>query len=199
MTRLSFLVSRFLAAACLCFAASAFADYPQVEINTTAGKMVFELYPDKAPKTVANFLQYVKDGQYSGTIFHRVIRGFMAQGGGYDKNFKEKPTRDPIVNEANNLLKNDYGTIAMARTQDPNSAKAQFFINVRNNTDLNFRDSTRSGIGYTVFGKMISGEETLGRIEGVPTGDGGPFTSDVPQTTIMIESVKLLNPDYSKK
>jgi peptidyl-prolyl cis-trans isomerase A (cyclophilin A)/peptidyl-prolyl cis-trans isomerase B (cyclophilin B) len=172
----------------------ALAANPIVEIQTTAGTIRVELYTDKAPKTVENFLQYVNDGFYTGTIFHRVIRGFMIQGGGYDKNFKEKKTRAPIPNEAGNGLHNEPGTIAMARTSDPNSAMAQFFINVGSNTFLNFHDPSPEGIGYAVFGKVISGLDVVYRIATVPTSDAGPFPKDVPQIPIMIESIKVVQP-----
>ena len=160
---------------------------PVVEIKTSQGVIVVELNPDKAPNTVANFLQYVKDGHYTGTIFHRVISNFMIQGGGMDKDFKEKPTRAPIKNEANNGLTNNIGTIAMARTGDPHSAKAQFFINVAKNDSLNYTDQSERGWGYTVFGKVIKGMDVVERIARMPT-DGG----DVPLQTITIESVTLL-------
>lgn len=160
---------------------------PVVEIKTSQGVIVVELNPDKAPNTVANFLQYVKDGHYTGTIFHRVISNFMIQGGGMDKDFKEKPTRAPIKNEANNGLTNNVGTIAMARTGDPHSATAQFFINVAKNDFLNHTDSSERGWGYTVFGKVVKGMDVVERIARMQT-DGG----DVPLQTITIESVTLL-------
>ena len=147
---------------------------PQVELKTNRGAIVIELYPDKAPKTVANFLQYVKDGQYNGTVFHRAIDGFMIQGGGFDRDMKQRPTRAPVDNEAANGLKNDYGTIAMARTSDPHSATAQFFINVKNNDFLNFREPTAQGYGYTVFGKVVSGMDVVDKIAKVPTSNAGP-------------------------
>jgi peptidyl-prolyl cis-trans isomerase B (cyclophilin B) len=172
----------------------ALAANPIVEIQTTAGNIRLELYPDKAPVTVENFVQYVNEGFYTGTIFHRVIRGFMIQGGGFDKNFKEKKTRPPIVNEAGNGLRNEPGTIAMARTPEPNSAMAQFFINIGTNEFLNFRDRTPEGIGYAVFGKVISGLEVVYRIATVPTSDAGPFPKDVPQIPIVIESIKVVPP-----
>lgn len=160
---------------------------PVVEIKTSQGVIVVELNPDKAPNTVANFLQYVKDGHYTGTIFHRVISNFMIQGGGMDKNFKEKPTRAPIKNEANNGLTNGVGTIAMARTGDPHSAAAQFFINVIKNDFLNYTDQSERGWGYTVFGRVVKGMDVVERIARLPT-DGG----DKPLQTITIESVTLL-------
>ncbi len=196
MTRISaFAAALILAAATL----PAFAANPQVEIKTTAGTMVVELFPEKAPKTVQNFLRYVKEGTYNGTIFHRVIPGFMVQGGGFDKSYQQKPVHEPIQNEAGNGLKNDYGTLAMARTNDPHSATDQFFINAKDNDFLNYRESSRQGYGYTVFGKLVSGQEVMVKIEGTPTGAGGPFPSDVPQTMVVIESARLLTPDTDKK
>ena len=138
-------------------AANSHAANPQVELKTNLGNITIELYPDKAPKTVDNFLRYVKDGYYKGTIFHRVIPGFMIQGGGFDKSFKQKPTRQPVENEAANGLKNEMGTVAMARTSEPHSATAQFFINVANNSFLNYTSPTARGYGYTVFGKVHQG------------------------------------------
>ena len=168
-------------------AQTAVAADPQVELKTNRGVVVIELYPDKAPKTVANFLQYVKDGHYDGTIFHRVIDSFMIQGGGFDKDMKQKATRAPIQNEAANGLKNDYGTIAMARTPDPHSATAQFFINVKDNTFLNYRDATPQGYGYTVFGKVIAGMDVVDKIAKVPTG-----SRDVPREPVVIESATVV-------
>ena len=179
-------------------AANSPTSHPQVEIKTNLGKVVLELYPDKAPKTVDNFLHYVKDGHYTGTIFHRVIPGFMIQGGGFDKTFKQKSTRPPVENEAGNGLKNEIGTVAMARTTDPHSATAQFFINVANNTFLNHTSPTPRGYGYTVFGKVIEGMDVANRIAAVPTGSGGPFPTDVPKETIVIEEVRLIaNPSLA--
>ena len=168
------------------------ASRPQVEIKTSLGRVVVELYPDKAPKTVDNFLRYVKDGYYKGTVFHRVIPGFMIQGGGFDKAFRQKPTRQPVENEAGNGLKNETGTIAMARTSDPHSATAQFFINVANNTFLNHTAPTPQGYGYTVFGKVIEGMDVVNQIAAKPTGPEGPFPGDVPKETIVIEEIKLI-------
>ena len=155
-------------------AEAALAADPRVELKTNRGAIVIELNQAKAPKTVANFLQYVKDGHYNGTVFHRVIDGFMIQGGGFDKDMKQKPTRGTVENEAANGLKNDYGTIAMARTPDPHSASAQFFINVKNNDFLNFREPTPQGYGYTVFGKVVSGMDIVDKIAKVPTGKRRP-------------------------
>lgn len=171
---------------------TAYAANPQVEIKTNFGNIVLELYPDKAPKAVGNFLSYVKDGYYTGTVFHRVIPGFMIQGGGFDKTLKQKPTRQPIENEAANGLRNDIGTVAMARTSDPHSASAQFFINVANNAFLNHTAPTQQGYGYTVFGKVIKGMEIVNRIADAPTGPAGPFPSDVPNVTVVIEEIKLI-------
>jgi cyclophilin family peptidyl-prolyl cis-trans isomerase len=179
--------------AMLAVAAPALAADPRVELKTSMGTIVLELYPDKAPKTVANFLQYVKEGHYDGTQFHRVIDGFMIQGGGFDKDFREKPTRPPIANEAANGLKNDYGTIAMARRPDPDSATAQFFINVSNNDPLNYRDATRQGFGYAVFGKVVSGMDVVDKIAKVATGNRGRF-QNVPQEPVIIESASIVNP-----
>jgi peptidyl-prolyl cis-trans isomerase A (cyclophilin A) len=164
---------------------------PQVLIKTSEGEIVVELYPDKAPKSVANFLQYVDDDHYDGTIFHRVISGFMIQGGGfgadfYDGNLQTRKTRAPIEIESNNGLKNDRGTIAMARTGDPNSATSQFYINVVDNDSLNYPG--HDGYGYTVFGRVIEGMDVVDRIRKVPTGTVGPFR-DVPREPVLIESV----------
>jgi len=169
---------------------------PQVDVRTSAGTIRLELYPAKAPKTVENFLQYVKDGHYNGTVFHRVIDGFMIQGGGFDNAFRQKKTRDPIPNEAQSAvkggLKNDVGTIAMARTADPSSATAQFFINVNDNAFLNWGDPRSDGNGYAVFGKVVSGMDVVTKIAKTPTGGGGPFPRDVPKTPIVIESMTLV-------
>lgn len=160
-----------------------------VEMKTNIGNVVLELYPDKAPKTVENFLHYVDSGFYKNTIFHRVIPNFMIQGGGFDTTFNQKPTRSPIQNEAANGLKNEVGTIAMARTTDPHSATAQFFINVANNGFLNYKTPNQNGYGYTVFGKVISGIDIVQKIASIPTGSGGPFPGDVPKTSIIIEDM----------
>lgn len=177
----------FLASLLLCLnSLSIAADNPQVIIKTSLGNISVELYPDKAPKTVANFLQYVDDGFYSNTIFHRVIDGFMIQGGGFSPIFERKPTRPPIMNEADNGLKNVRGTIAMARTFDPQSATAQFYINVVDNPNLDFKDKTPRGWGYAVFGKVIKGMDVVDAIKSQPTGPGGPFQRDVPKTPVII-------------
>lgn len=166
---------------------------PLVEIKTSQGAIIVELNSQRAPKTVANFLQYVKDGQYSGTIFHRVISGFMIQGGGMTPNMDEKPTRAPIRNEADNGLTNSLGSIAMARTGDPHSATAQFYINVANNTSLNYTDPSERGWGYTVFGRVVQGMDVVQRIARMPTDSG-----DVPMQTVVIESVKIIDAPASK-
>jgi peptidyl-prolyl cis-trans isomerase A (cyclophilin A) len=165
----------------------------KVLIKTSLGDMEAELYADKAPKTVANFVQYVNDKHYDGLIFHRVIPGFMVQGGGYDVQYKEKKTRAPVAHEGRQALaaglKNTVGTLAMARTNDPQSATAQFFINVVDNA---FLDPSFQSFGYTVFGKVTSGMDVLQKIRTTPTGSGGPFSSDVPRTPVLIQSITLL-------
>ena len=172
---------------------SAFAAGPQVEIKTNLGTIHLELSPDKAPKSVENFLKYVKGGHYKSTVFHRVIPGFMIQGGGFDQSYREKPTMAPIQIESSNGLKNSIGTVAMARTSDPNSATAQFFINVSDNAFLNYTAPNDRGYGYTVFGKVIGGMDVVNKIAATPTGAGGPFPGDVPKTPIIIEDVRLLS------
>jgi peptidyl-prolyl cis-trans isomerase A (cyclophilin A) len=195
---------------------------PRVKFTTTAGEFVVEVYPDKAPKTVENFLQYVKDKHYDGTIFHRVIENFMVQGGGFDAKFSERKTRAPVVHEGREALskggpKNVVGTLAMARTNDPQSATAQFFINVKDNSFLDptlippgdpvprfeyqgriYENTPRANLvnapqlfGYTVFGKVVSGMEVIQKIKVTPTGAGGNFPSDVPKTTVLILSATL--------
>jgi cyclophilin family peptidyl-prolyl cis-trans isomerase len=164
---------------------------PKVEIKTSAGLIVAELYQDRSPKTVANFLQYAKDGFYDGTIFHRVIDNFMIQGGGFDKSMREKRTRGPIENEATNKIRNDVGTLAMARTPQPHSASAQFFINLKDNDFLNFREPTTQGFGYAVFGKVTQGMDVVQKIAKVKTGRSGPH-ADVPVEPILIESIAIV-------
>lgn len=176
----------------LCVSLNAQAANPVVEMKTNLGSITLELYADKAPKTVANFLSYVKTGHYQGVIFHRVIDGFMIQGGGYDANLREKEPAAPIQNEANNGLKNEPYTLAMARTSNPHSATAQFFINVANNDALNHSAPTAYGWGYAVFGKVIKGQDVVMKISKLRTGAKGTFPSDVPQQTVMIEDIKLL-------
>ncbi|MBK6359723.1 MAG: peptidylprolyl isomerase [Comamonadaceae bacterium] len=199
------------------------ADAPRVKFTTTAGDFVIEVYPDKAPKTVENFLQYVKDKHYDGTIFHRVIDNFMVQGGGFDAKYVQKPTRAAVTHEGRDALakggaKNVVGTVAMARTNDPHSATAQFFINVKDNPFLDptpippgdpvprfeyqgrvYENTPRAQLmnapqlyGYTVFGKVVSGMDVVNSIKATPTGAGGPFPSDVPKTPIIINSATLV-------
>jgi peptidyl-prolyl cis-trans isomerase A (cyclophilin A) len=196
---------------------------PRVKFTTTQGEVVIELYADKAPKTVANFLQYVNDKHYDGTIFHRVINNFMVQGGGYDSQYREKATRAPVRHEGREALeaggpRNVVGTLAMARTNDPHSATAQFFINVKDNGFLDptpippgdpvarfeyggrtYNNVPRANLenspqlfGYTVFGRVVSGMEVVDRIKNLPTGSGGPFPTDVPRTPVIIQSATLL-------
>jgi peptidyl-prolyl cis-trans isomerase B (cyclophilin B) len=165
---------------------------PQVELRTSAGAIVVELDPAKAPQTVENFLQYVKDGHYQGTLFHRVMPGFMIQGGGFSADFKEKPTRKPVRNEASNGLQNEPGTIAMARTSEPHSATAQFFINLVDNRPLNFRFPTQEGYGYAVFGKVVKGMDVVQRIAKMPTGPGPGVHQNVPVKPVVIESARIL-------
>lgn len=162
---------------------------PHVALKTSMGEIVLELDPEKAPQSVANFLQYVNSGYYKGTVFHRVIDGFMIQGGGFDKNMKQKATKAPIKNEAQNGLQNVTYSIAMARTGDPHSATSQFFINVNNNGALDYPG--RDGFGYTVFGKVVSGMDVVDKIKVVPVTDKGPH-QNVPVTPVVIESVTLL-------
>ena len=162
-----------------------------VTIATTVGQITLELDADNAPKTVENFLAYASSGFYDGTIFHRVINNFMIQGGGFTTDMEQKPTQAPVDNEANNGLKNERGTIAMARTQDPHSATAQFFINVQDNDFLNHTGENMQGWGYTVFGKVTQGEEVLDKIRCVQTGSQGGH-QDVPTDPIIIESISII-------
>jgi peptidyl-prolyl cis-trans isomerase B (cyclophilin B) len=164
---------------------------PRVLLETSKGRIVLELNAEKTPKTVKNFLDYVKAGHYNGTIFHRVIPGFMIQGGGFQPDMSEKPTRPPIQNEADNGLKNERGTIAMARTPDPHSASSQFFINVANNTSLNHRNKTPQGWGYAVFGKVVEGMDVADAIVKVPTTTKGPY-GDVPIQPIVLKKASVL-------
>ena len=163
----------------------------RVQMNTTFGSMTLELDGEKAPKTVANFVNYANDGFYNGTIFHRVINNFMVQGGGFDTNMQQKPTAEPVENEADNGLANDFGTIAMARTMDPNSATAQFFINVKDNDFLNHTGKNMQGWGYCVFGKVVEGEAVLDKIRSVATGNSAGH-QDVPLESVVIESVSVI-------
>jgi len=167
------------------------AEHPRVALDTSLGRIVIELDAQKAPKSVANFLAYVRSGFYDGTIFHRVIRGFMIQGGGLDQQMTKKPTRPPIPNEAANGLRNTRGTVAMARTNDPNSATAQFFVNTVDNRSLDFRDATVAGYGYAVFGRVVEGMDVVDAIEKVPTtsrqGNG-----DVPVEPVVIRKATVV-------
>src|SRR2546427_12977218 len=188
MHRISTLVLLLLAVS------GAWAQHPRVEFKTSMGSFALELYADKAPKTVANFIQYVNSGFYNGTIFHRVIDGFMIQGGGFELGMREKTTRAPIENEAGLALKaglrNENGTVAMARTPDPHSATAQFFINVKDNGFLDYREASPQGYGYTPFGRVVEGMDTVVKISRVPTATSGQH-GNVPQKPVVIESVKL--------
>ena len=188
MLRIPTLVLLLLAIPC------AWAQNPRAEFKTSVGGFALELYADKAPKTVANFVQYVNSGFYNGTIFHRVIDGFMIQGGGFEPGMREKTTRSPIENEAGLALKaglkNELGTVAMARTPNPHSATAQFFINVKDNGFLDYRDSSPQGYGYAVFGRVVEGMDTVMRIAKVPNATAGQH-GNVPQKPVVIESVKL--------
>jgi peptidyl-prolyl cis-trans isomerase A (cyclophilin A) len=166
---------------------------PKVVLRTNMGDISIELFPEKAPKSVENFLQYVNDKHYDGTVFHRVISDFMIQGGGFTQNLQQKPTRAAIVNEANNGLSNLLGTVSMARTNDPHSATSQFFINVVDNQRLDYV-SAENGFtwGYCVFGKVISGMDVVDRIKAVETAPAGPLPKDVPKSAVVINSVELL-------
>ena len=180
--------------------------HPVVVMETSMGTIEIELYPDKAPKTVENFLSYVKDKYFDGTIYHRVINNFMIQGGGFTTDLKEKETKPAVINEADNGLKNSLGTIAMARTNDPNSATSQFFINVKDNDFLNFTSKTPQGWGYCVFGKVVNGMDVVNKIKSVKTGTKQFFThgqnapfQDVPMETVEIKSVRVKGAKESKE
>jgi len=162
---------------------------PVVTFETSHGSFAVALEPESAPKTVENFLAYVRAGHYDGTIFHRIIAGFMIQGGGYDERYQQLSTQAPIENEAPDAPGNDRGTIAMARTADPHSATAQFFINVADNDFLNHSGKNPQGWGYAAFGRVVDGMETVDRIAALQTGPGGPFPSDVPQEAVVIQKV----------
>jgi cyclophilin family peptidyl-prolyl cis-trans isomerase len=168
-------------------------DHPRVAIKTSMGEIVLELDRKRAPVSVENFLQYAKEGFYNGTLFHRVIPGFMIQGGGMEPGMKKKETRSPIRNEANNGLKNKTGTVAMARTSVVDSATSQFFINCKDNSFLDHRDTSPRGYGYAVFGKVVEGMDVVRKIEKAPTGTRGPYR-DVPMEDILIESVDIRTP-----
>jgi cyclophilin family peptidyl-prolyl cis-trans isomerase len=186
-----------LAMSSLAAALPAAAANPQVEFDTTAGKIRVELFADAAPKTVANFLDYVKAKHYDGTQFHRVIPNFMIQGGGFTPDFQQKPTKPPVPIESEQSSKagmlNVAGTLAMARTGDPNSATAQFFINVNDNKFLNFRSADPQGYGYTVFGKVVAGMDVVDKIAKAPTGAGGPFPKDVPAEKVIITKAVVID------
>jgi peptidyl-prolyl cis-trans isomerase B (cyclophilin B) len=184
-------------AATLCLAGAAAAknerSNPVVRLTTNLGEIDIELFANEAPKSTANFLDYVKSGHYDGTIFHRVINGFMIQGGGMTPDLQQKPTRNPVENEADNGLKNEAYTVAMARTQDPHSATAQFFINVKNNEFLNHKGKNMQGWGYCVFGKVVKGHGVVNKIKAVPTGSKGMF-DDVPTEPVVIEKAEVVEP-----
>ena len=217
-------ITAVLAFAALHAATAAAQASPKVKFSTSEGDFTVEVYPDKAPKTVANFLQYVKDKHYNGLIFHRVISNFMVQGGGFDADYKQKATRPPVVHEGQEALskggmRNVEGTLAMARTNEPNSASSQFFINVKDNAFLDptiippgdpvprfeyggqvYENTPRAQLlgaaqlfGYTVFGKVTSGMDVVNKIKAMPTGAGGPFPTDVPKTPVIIKSAILVN------
>lgn len=162
-----------------------------IKLHTNHGVITLELFEDKAPETAANFKEYVKSGHYDGTIFHRVISNFMVQGGGFEPGMKQKPTRAPIKNEANNGVSNAIGTVAMARTMDPHSASAQFFINVSDNTFLNHTAPTSQGWGYAVFGKVVEGMDVVNAIKGVATTSKGGH-QDVPSEDVIIEKAEIV-------
>lgn len=174
------------------FSKMALAESTRVTMKTTQGDIIIQLDAERAPQTVRNFLQYVDDGFYSNTLFHRVIEGFMIQGGGFTTDYQRKPTRPPVSNEAYNGLQNNRYTIAMARTTAPHSATSQFFINSENNRNLNHTNTTQRGWGYTVFGKVVEGKNIVDAISQVPTGSGGPFSRDAPTDPVIILSVERL-------
>ena len=181
-----------LATLALAFSFAAQAQNPQVEMRTSMGVITLELQPENAPETVKNFLQYVKDGFYNGTIFHRVIADFMIQGGGFTPDLAAKKTRDPVKHEGGNGLRNQVGTVAMARTADPNSATSQFFINVVDNQMLDFRGAAANEVGYTVFGRVVNGLDVVNKIRNVQTVAKGPH-QNVPVQTVTIERVTLID------
>ncbi len=191
MTRLFAFLTLFITAIVAQAAGQTGAKTVTVRMQTSKGDIVLELDAEKAPETVANFLEYARSGFYDGTIFHRVIPGFMIQGGGFEPGMHQKPTRDPIRNEADNGLKNETGTIAMARTPDPHSATAQFFINVKDNSFLDFTAPTAQGWGYCVFGKVVEGMDVVHAIEQVATGAHPSGHRDVPLEDVVIEKVTV--------
>lgn len=174
--------------------AAALAANPVVEMTTSMGTVRMEIFADKSPKSAENFLQYVKDRFYDGTVFHRVIPGFMVQGGGFTPDMNQKKTREPIPNEAQNGLKNTVGTLAMARTPNPHSATAQFFINVADNEFLNFTSPTMQGFGYAVFGRVTQGMDIVNKIVAVPTGDRGGH-QNVPLKPVLIQNMRIVSPN----
>jgi len=163
-----------------------------IKLTTNQGEITLELDAEKAPNTVKNFVTYVEEGFYEGVIFHRIISNFMAQGGGFTTDFKQKDTHPPIENEADNGLKNDRGTIAMARTSDPHSATGQFFINLVDNDFLNHSSKTSQGWGYAVFGKVTEGMDVVDKMAAIPTGSGGMFPTDVPKEEVIIEKAEVI-------
>lgn len=175
----------------LLISTGALAANPHVKMRTNQGEIVIELYPDKAPKTVANFLQYVSNGHYNGTVFHRTIQKFVIQGGGFTPDFQYKPTLDPVPNEATNGLRNEPGALSMARAYDPDSATAQFFINLDDNKFLNHHRPHPDYYGYCVFGKVVQGMDIAKKIGALPTTAGGPFDADVPVEPVVIEEIAL--------
>ncbi|WP_082663944.1 MULTISPECIES: peptidylprolyl isomerase [unclassified Guyparkeria] len=195
MTDIARRVTGWLLGAGLLFSAPLALADTQVRIETSHGPMLIELYDERAPATVENFLDYVRDDFYDGTIFHRVIPDFVAQGGGFTADFTRKETRAAVKNEAGNGISNTRGTLAMARTSDPDSATSQFFINLADNAFLDRRDDSAAGAGYTVFGEVVEGMETVERIADLPTGAAGPFRKDVPRETVRIESMRVIQAD----
>jgi len=192
MRRLTLLA---LAVSLMTIDSNATAEPPRVRLETTFGPIVVELEPERAPRSAENFLRYVREGLYDGTIFHRVIPGFMVQGGGYTRDYREATRHAPIRNESDNGLSNARGTLAMARTTDPHSATSQFFINLVDNPYLDHGAQGPGSWGYTVFGRVVEGMAVVDRIAQVPTGAGGPFPKDVPQTPVVIESARLVGGD----
>jgi cyclophilin family peptidyl-prolyl cis-trans isomerase len=176
----------------LFFSVAAHGANPLVEMKTNYGNVTFELYPDKAPRTVDNFLHYVKSGFYNGTVFHRVVNKFIIQGGGYTEDLKPKPTSGPIPNEATNGLLNEAGTLAMARTRETNSATSQFFVNLDRNLFLNHYKNDPDYYGYCVFGKVVKGMDVVKKIGAIQTGSAGPFASDVPLQPVIIQEVAVV-------